>query len=101
MGCDQQNKNRDCALFSISSSFELAFKGVGGSGTVMGVSTTAGAFRCRSILTYRNNPSYTSMVILIFLSERSNTDQIRIKLRPCKANTICSRNRVLTYPCTS
>ena len=44
------------------------------------------------ILTYRNNPSYTSMAILIFLSVRSNTDQIRMELRPCKANLVCSRN---------
>ena len=44
MGCDQQNNNRDCALFSIASATELAFKGV--PGTVRGVSTTAGAFRC-------------------------------------------------------
>ena len=34
-----------------------------------------------SILTYRNNPSYTAMGILIFLSVRSNTDQIRMKFR--------------------
>ena len=44
MGCDQQNNNRDCALFSISNATELAFKG--GPGTVRGVSKTAGAFRC-------------------------------------------------------
>ena len=53
------------------------------------------------ILTYRSNPSYKSIVILIFLSVRSNTDQIRMKLRPCKANRMCSRNRVLSYSCTS
>ena len=30
MGCDQQNNNRDCALFSIANATELAFlvKGV-------------------------------------------------------------------------
>ena len=44
MGCDQQNNNRDCALFSIAKATELAFKG--GPGTVRGVSTTAGAFQC-------------------------------------------------------
>ena len=44
MGCDQQNNNRDCALFSIANATELAFNG--GPGTVRGVSTTAGAFRC-------------------------------------------------------
>ena len=44
MGCDQQNNNRDCALFSVANATELAFKG--GPGTVRGVSTTAGAFRC-------------------------------------------------------
>ena len=44
MGCDQQNNNRDCALFSIANATELAFKW--GPGTVRGVSTTAGAFRC-------------------------------------------------------
>ena len=32
-----------------------------------------------NILTYRNNPSYISMVIFIFLSVRSNTDQILMK----------------------
>ena len=44
MDCDQQNNTciRDCALFSIANAIELAFKG--GPGTVMGVSTTAGAF---------------------------------------------------------
>ena len=31
------------------------------------------------ILTYRNNPSYISMVILSFLSVHSNTDQILMK----------------------
>ena len=44
MSCDQQNNNRDCALFSIANVTELAFKG--GPGTARGVSTTAGAFRC-------------------------------------------------------
>ena len=44
MGCDQQNSNRDCALFSIKNATELAF--AGGPGTVRGVSTTAGALRC-------------------------------------------------------
>ena len=44
MGCDQQNNYRDCTLFSIANAIELAFKG--GPGTVTGVSTTAGAFRC-------------------------------------------------------
>ena len=44
MSCDQQNNNRDCALFSIANATELAFKG--GPGTVRGVSTTTGAFRC-------------------------------------------------------
>ena len=29
MGCDQQNNNRDCALFSIANAIELAFKGGG------------------------------------------------------------------------
>ena len=38
MGCDQQNNNRDGALFSIADATELAFKG--GPGTVRGVSTT-------------------------------------------------------------
>ena len=32
------------------------------------------------IVTYGNNPSYISMVILIFLSVRANTDQIHTKL---------------------
>ena len=32
MSCDQQNNNRDCALFSIANATELAFKG--GPGTV-------------------------------------------------------------------
>ena len=31
------------------------------------------------ILTYRNNPSYISIVILFFLSVGSNTDQILMK----------------------
>ena len=31
------------------------------------------------ILTYRNNPTYISMILLIFLSVRSNTDQILMK----------------------
>ena len=31
------------------------------------------------ILTYRNNPPYISMVILIFLFVRSDTDQILMK----------------------
>ena len=31
------------------------------------------------ILTYRNNPSYISIVILIFLFVRSNTDPILMK----------------------
>ena len=53
------------------------------------------------ILTYRNNPSYTLIGILIFLSVRSNTDQIRIKLRLFQAHLMCSRNRVLTYSWTS
>ena len=44
MSCDQQNNNRHCALFSIANATELAFKG--GPGTVRGVSTTTGAFRC-------------------------------------------------------
>ena len=44
MGCDQENNNRDCALFFIANAIELVFKG--GPGTIMGVSTTAGAFRC-------------------------------------------------------
>ena len=44
MGCDQQNTNRDCVLFSIANATELAFKG--GPGTVWDVSNTAGAFRC-------------------------------------------------------
>ena len=39
MGCDQQNNNRDCALFSIENATELAYKG--GPGTVRGVPTTA------------------------------------------------------------
>ena len=55
----------------------------------------------KNILTYRNNPSYTSMGILIFLSVRSNTDQIRMKLRLFQAHLMCSRNRVLTYSWTS
>ena len=53
------------------------------------------------ILTYRNNPSYTSMGILIYLSVRSNTDQIRMKLRLFQAHLMCSRNRVLIYALTS
>ena len=28
MGCDQQNNNRDCALFSIANATELVFDGV-------------------------------------------------------------------------
>ena len=56
---------------------------------------------CVYILTYRNNPSYTSMGILIFLSVRSNTDQIRMKLRLFQAHLMCSRNRVLTYSWSS
>ena len=44
MGCDQQNNNRDCTLFSIANAIELSFKG--GPDTERGVSTTAGAFRC-------------------------------------------------------
>ena len=44
MGLDQQNNNRDCALFFTANATGLAFKG--GSGTMRGVSTTAGAFRC-------------------------------------------------------
>ena len=46
------------------------------------------------ILTYRNNPSYISMVILIFPSVRSNTAQIRMKLRPCNSNLMCSSNHI-------
>ena len=53
------------------------------------------------ILTYRNNPSYMSMEILICLSVRSNTDQIRMKLRLFQVHPMCSRNRVLTYSWTS
>ena len=45
-----------------------------------------------NILTYRNNPSYTSMGILIFLSVSLNTDQIRMKLRLFQAHLMCSRN---------
>ena len=44
MGCDQQDNNRDCALFLKANATELAFKG--GPGTVWAVSTSAGAFRC-------------------------------------------------------
>ena len=55
----------------------------------------------QSILTYRNNPSYISIGILICLSVRSNTDLIRIKLRLFQAHLMCSRNRVLTYSWTS
>ena len=44
------------------------------------------------ILIYRNYPSYTSMVNLIFFSVRSNTDQIRMKLRPFQAHLMCSIN---------
>ena len=36
------------------------------------------------IQTYRNNPSYNSMVFFIFLSMVSKTDQMRKKLRACK-----------------
>ena len=43
-GFNQQNINRDCALFSIANATVLAFKG--GPGTVRGVSETDGAFRC-------------------------------------------------------
>ena len=49
------------------------------------------------ILIYRKTPSYNSIVILIFIWVRSNTGQIRMKLRPCNANLMCSRNRGLTY----
>ena len=28
MGCDQQNNNRDCTIFSMADATELAFKGV-------------------------------------------------------------------------
>ena len=44
MGCEQQNNNRDCALFSIANATALTFKG--GPATVRGVSTTACAFWC-------------------------------------------------------
>ena len=44
MSCDQQNNNRDCALFSKANANELAFDGY--PGTVRGVSTTAGGTRC-------------------------------------------------------
>ena len=56
---------------------------------------------CLYILTYRNNPSFTSMGILIFLSLCSNTDQIRMKLRVFQAHLMGSRNQVLTYSWTS
>ena len=49
-----------------------------------------------NILTYRNNPQYIAMVILIFPSVCSSTDQIRMKLSPCNANLMCTRNQVLT-----
>ena len=45
----------------------------------------------------QNNPSYTSMGVLIFLSVRSNTDQIRMKLRLVQPHLMCSRNRVFIY----
>ena len=44
MSCNQQNNNRDCAIFSIANATELGFEG--GPGTVRGVFTTTRAFRC-------------------------------------------------------
>ena len=44
MGCDQQNNNRDCGLFSIANAAELALKGVLVQYRMF--PRTAGAFQC-------------------------------------------------------
>ena len=61
MVCDQQNNNRDCALFSIADATELAYKG--GPGTVRGFSTIAGAFRC----IYQAVSVWTRKIGLVYL----------------------------------
>ena len=50
IGCDQQNNNRYCGLFSIANATELAFKG--GPGTVSGVSTDRRCFPVYIALRY-------------------------------------------------
>ena len=61
MGCDQQNNNRDCALFSIANATELAVKW--GPDTVRSVSTTAGAFRCICFAVF----VWTGIIGLVYL----------------------------------
>ena len=70
-------------------------------GYLLMISYLSKSYSLQCILTYRNNPSYISMGILICLSVRSNTDQIRVKLRLFQVHRMCSRNRVLTYSWTS
>ena len=50
IGCDQQNNNRDCGLFSIANATELAFKG--DPSTVSGVSTDRRCFLVYIALRY-------------------------------------------------
>ena len=61
MDCDQQNNNRDCALFSIANATELAFDG--GPFKVWDVSTTAGAFRCICLAVF----VWTRIIGLVYL----------------------------------
>ena len=58
MGCDQQ---RACGLFSIANVTELAFGG--DPGTIRGVSTTAGAFRCICLAVF----VWTRIIGLVYL----------------------------------
>ena len=54
IGCDQQNNNRDCGLFSIAYATELAFKG--DPGTVRDVSADRRCFPLYIALRYLCGP---------------------------------------------
>ena len=54
IGCDQQNNNIGCGLFSIANATELAFKG--DPGTVSGVSTDRRCFLVYIALRYCYGP---------------------------------------------
>ena len=54
MGCDQQNNDKDCGLFSIANATQFAFKW--DPGTVKGVSTDRRCFPVYIVMRYLNGP---------------------------------------------
>ena len=92
LGCDQQNNDRDCALFSIANASELALKG--GPSTVRGVSTTAGAFRCIrfAVFVWTRKIGLVYMYLLSFFSAnaltkiRGKTHSTSSRCAACKLN---------------